>query len=346
MNKRYSVIVLLSFFMAFSCFAAICDRDGKVLKDVVKIIRHYNPLIKLHKSTIESRYSLSSEHIDTILDEKTPFSSITLSDINAIGQVVFLRKPGLERKDIVGQENSFLPYTTEDVFSLFKSIGDIETVFPCRSIYRYILLNGSTVMSMRYRIKTLFDFIEMKKIIITPETEIVFLTGERDLFDTETEEVLMNSYPLQLKDGWEKSVSLPTTEAQAAEWIWNQAQLPNALKDIKITFVSANKVYVSDGAGCVVQKRPTTFDTIKAWIDGHNLQSGNCLSVSNQPYVYYQQATLYGLFKKSRLIEKGFTVDGAGMCTIHDFESFKKQIPVILDNFARTIYTELNNSAV
>ena len=44
------------------------------------------------------------------------------------------------------------------------------------------------------------------------------------------------------------------------------------------------------------------------------------------------------LFKKMNLLAQGFLVEGVGIGNTN-FDAFKKNIAVILDNFARAIYT-------
>lgn len=349
MKRMFQFLLVLVFQISFllpqSCLSQIVDAKGKILPEVILIFRHYKPLIEKNWSEIAEKRGLSLCQMEKVLDSQTPLADISLSDLNDIAQTVFLRPVSLERKDTAHLKNKFLPYTSEEVFDLFRSIGDVDDVDPKENHYRYILLNGSTVQSMRHRIKALIHFVESKKLLITPETEIIFLTGERDLFKEENEKQLMVSKPLKLNPQWEKPSKLPLTEDQAAEWIWNQADLPQSLRKCKITFVRAKKKEVVDpNTNKTVTKRPTTYDTIQTWVVTYSPEPGNCLSVSDQPYVYYQQATIYGFLRKMGLIEKGFSVDGAG--TRKDssstyYKSFRDNIQIILDNFARTIYTEV-----
>jgi hypothetical protein len=323
-----------------NCFARILDEESKLLGQVIDIFRSYKPLIEHHAEDIVQQKGLPKEKINHVLNSQTPISDISLEELNAIAQVVFLRPIDKERKDIRGENEQFLPYTDLTVLDLFSKIGDIDSIYPQKEAYPYILLNGSTVANMRERLKTLIELVEQKKLSIAPETKIIFLTGERDLFDEENEAQLMDPAPLKQDPSWNRPQALPVTEDQAAEWLWNQSMLPDALRQANITFVRAKK-NPKTGA------RPTTFDTVHTWVEQHKPEPGACLSISSQPFVYYQQATTRGVFKKAGLLEKGFSVEGVGFGKDKNsegfFEYFKAHIAVVLDNFARTIYTEVQH---
>lgn len=332
-------VIYLALFYYQNCFAKILDENGNVLQGVLEVFRQYKPLIEQHTEKIVQGKGLPKETIASILDTHTPVSNIALKDLNDIAQVVFLRPSNMERKDTKAYNEQFLPYTTQAVLDLFDVIGDLRPVYPKSNHYSYILLNGSTVANMRQRLKTLVDFVETKKIHIQPETQVIFLTGERDLFPEENEAQFTDPNPLKQDPSWQKPNVLPVTEDKAAEWIWNQSKLPDSLRKATITFVRAKKN--PDG------KRPTTFDTIQAWINGYKPKPGTCLSISSQPFVYYQEATIYGVFKKAGLLEQGFSVEGIGLGVENgSLDYFRENIAIVLDNFARTIYTEVQNAAI
>lgn len=344
--RSFSVIIRIFFFSLLfyqNSFARILNENGKVLKEVVEIFRHYKPLIEQYAEDIVQKKSLSKEEIDYILSSKTPISDISLTQLNDIAQVVFLRPSHTERKDIKPQNEKFLPYTNQAVLGLFHSIGDIGPVYPKKKSYRYILFNGSTVKNMRQRLKTLVELVKVGKLHFRKDTEIIFLTGERDLFPEENEAQLMDPEPLKQDPCWDKPSALPTTEDQAAEWIWNQTALSPLLRKAKITFVRAKKkTEFNPKTGETLVKRPTTFDTVQTWIQEKNPKPGRCLSISNQPFVYYQKETIQAVFKKAGLLKKGFSVEGAGFGSEdQSLDKVKENIAVILDNFARTIYTEI-----
>lgn len=338
----YTITFTILFFM--QCNAIIIDNNGVVLPEVVSVFREYRPLIEEKAEDIYRKYSLSLENINDILNPITDIKTISLSSLNAIAQTVFLRPANTERKDTVN--DVFLPYTTEVVMELFRKIGDIEDVDPKEKKPRYILSNGSTVQNMRFRLGGFIKYVEEEKLILNncdKPIDIVSLSGDRDLFDTETAQVLHDPAPLSLNHRWQEPEELPTAEYQAARWVWEQTLFPDVVNNTKISFVSAEKKTVIDNNGNERVTRPTTADTVIKWITEYNPEPGHCVSISNQPYVYYQEAVMRGIMKKNGMLEQGFSVEGIGMSDIIDFDTFKNKIAVILDNFARTIYTEMQN---
>jgi len=324
--KHILEVFLFCVVLSLNCSARILHENGKVLKEVVQIFRQYKPLIEERSADIIAKKGLSKEQIEHILNSHTKRSDISLSQLNDIAQVVFLRPLQTERKDIESLNRMYFPYTNRKIFKLFQAIGDVGDIYPKRKHYRYILINGSTVKSMRERLKTLVDLVKARKLILTPTTEIVFLTGERDLFPEEDSGQLMDPSPMKLDPLWKKPPYFPTREDQAAQWIWNQSLLPCSLRDAKITFVSAQKKSERDpDTNKVKHKRPTTIDTVQAWIESEKIEPGTCLSISNQPYVYYQKATIMGAFKKAGLLKKGFSIEGIGLGrNKKSFNQFKK----------------------
>lgn len=339
-------VCLLSSIFIHECSAHIVDAQGKVRVEVIEVFRIYEPIIRDKTDEIMQKRGLSKEKIQAVLNKRTPISEISLQDLNDIAQVVFLRPAGKERKESQSHYKIFSPYTDKRVYQLFRKIGDINSIYPKNKHYDYVLFNGSTIKNMRDRLKALVDLIKNRKLIITSKTQIVFLTGERDLFPEEKLEQLMDPHPLKVDPRWKKPLEIPTNEYQAAQWIWYQSDLPCSLKNAKIVFVKALKKEEMDpNTQQIILKRPTTFDSVDSWIKDYQPVPGRCISISNQPYVYYQQATIYGAFKQAGLMEEGFKVDGTGLCyKLNNLEHFKENIGIVLDNFARTIYTEVANA--
>lgn len=307
--------------IAHPLFAKIMDDKGVILPEVIAIFIDFKPL-------------MSSE-------EQSLLEWPSLKNLNTIAQSLFLRPAGLERKDIVSRDSIFSSYATPYLRDLFKKIGDIGSVKPTQKHYRYILISGATVPNMRQRLATLIELVESKSIEINESTELVLLTGDRDLFDTETQEVLLNPAPLVQDPRWNQPSSWPTTEAQAFSWIFKQTLLPASLRKITVTHVIAPKKQKIDLLGRVTFLRPTTEDTLKMWVEKYEPIAGNCLSISTQPFVYYQDVNMRNLFAKVGF--KGFVLETVGDDQSKE-EGFKNRLPVYLDNLARTIYSEVQLS--
>jgi hypothetical protein len=312
----FSLIVLVH-----PLFAKIMDEKGAILPEVMAVFTDFKPL-------------MSSE-------EQKLLEYPSLKNLNTIAQSLFLRPSGLERKDIVSRDSIFSSYATPYLRGLFKKIGDIGDVKPNQKHYRYILISGATVQNMRQRLATLIELVESKSVEIDESTQLVLLTGDRDLFDMETKEVLLNPAPLSLDPSWKQPINWPTTEAQAFFWIFEQTLLPASLRQMTVIYVVAPKKQKIDLLGNSTFLRPTTEDTLNMWLEKYDPTAGSCLSISTQPFVYYQDVNMRNLFAKVGL--KGFTLETVGDDQSTE-EGFKSRLPVYLDNLARTIYSELQLS--
>ncbi len=235
---------------------------------------------------------------------------VSLEELNSIAQASFLRKAGQERWE---DKRSFDGINIPKLKSLFQEIGSIGHILPKSKEYDYILINGSTIGNMRERVNTLIRLVKNQNILISNKTKIVFLTGERSLTPSE-----------QAESGFDN-------ENQGALWVWKNADLPDALKKINIEFILGTKK-----TGAI---RATTHDTVDAWM-ATNPTPGKCLSISSQPFVYYQEITMKNALKSS----PEFFIEGVGFD--YDDESyFQNHISIYLDNLARTIYTLVQMNA-
>lgn len=315
--------------------AHILTPTGHIQPEVITIFQIYEPLF-------QSKGALLADAIKEALYSPKAFDNKNLERLNTLAQATFLRPAGMERYQYKALNKQFLDYQPEHVLALFKDIGSTTLIKPLHQTYDYILVHGSTVPNMRKRIQQLADFIDQGLLKITSSTQIVFLTGERDLFETETHEVLLSCAPLTQNPKWVCPEVFPATEDAAAEWIWNQCLLPKPLRMASIRFMHTPKTITLDPkTNKSVHHRPTTMTTTQMWIDTCHPKPGRCLSISSQPYIYFQEATVIQLLKKKGLIKEGFTIEGAGV----GFEHVSTDdISILLDNLARTIHTELHTS--
>ena len=180
-------------------------------------------------------------------------------------------------------------------------------ILPKSKEYDYILINGSTIGNMRERVNTLIRLVNNQDVLISPKTKIIFLTGERELTAAE------------------KSESGLESENQGARFVWEAVDLPEILRSSTIEFIFGAK---KEGAS-----RATTHDTVDAWI-ATNPTPGTCLSISSQPFVYYQEITMQNALKNYQ----GFFIEGVGF-DYDDENYFQNHISIYLDNLARTLYT-------
>ncbi len=282
MKNKYFKLFIFIFFTPLFLIAKVVDENFIPSSEVIGVFQTFSPLF-----TQEQKEILQNNP--------------SLENLNGIAQKVFLRPAGVELPDLP-KKSDFGEYVNSQTVELFKEIGCIGDVFPKQKNYQYVFINGATIAAMRSRIETLTRIVQEEKLDLNA-TEIVFLTGERDLFESEKIEA--------------ESLA---TEADAAVWLCKQYPL---LASRNITFVRAPK-NASGG-------RPTTKDTIVKWLDT-SPSIGSGLSISSQPFVYYQEITISSEFPN------GFTIEGVGFDKYNP-ENLRENILVYLDNLARTLYT-------
>lgn len=222
----------------------------------------------------------------------------TLSSIVSATQKSWLRPAGTERWHI---ENDLTDEKKEKLFPLAAQLGFINEMIPSSKDYAYCLILGGTSGRMEKRLKYAAKL--WKEGIHF--NQIVFLVGARPL-DPDV-------------DLW---ADICKTEIEAAHYIWEHADLPKGFKELPIVFVDVPMIPTEKG-----QRRPTTGDTVIAWLALHP-KPGKCLGISNQPYCLYQEAVIRSYLPKS------IDYETAGEATnIKHLNGFN-----LLDSIARWLY--------
>jgi hypothetical protein len=175
----------------------------------------------------------------------------------------------------------------------------------------------------------LSQLVDEQKINISPTTKIVFLTGERTLFKSETTAVLLNSAPFAMDPSWKAPHTLPDDEVGAAKLIWNQLKIVAPLRASQPLFVDAKK---RNG-----NARAQTEDSTQAWLTSNNIR-GIVAMVSSNPFVGYQLEVMKLAIKKASL-ENEIQVEGMGNAATIEGQEIDISLGILLDNLARTIYT-------
>ncbi len=307
MLKKCISIFLLFWNISFSQ-AMITDDKGQLLPEVLEIVACFN---------------------------SNPENSADIFKLNDFAQQKFLRPKGAERLD----EKSLSHYkklcaglsvsVKEKILNLFKRLGDIDPVYPIHKNPNYICIQGSTIPSMRERLMFLSQLVDEQKINISPTTKIVFLTGERTLFKSETTAVLLNSAPFAMDPSWKAPHTLPDDEVGAAKLIWNQLKIVAPLRASQPLFVDAKK---RNG-----NARAQTEDSTQAWLTSNNIR-GIVAMVSSNPFVGYQLEVMKLAIKKASL-ENEIQVEGMGNAATIEGQEIDISLGILLDNLARTIYT-------
>ncbi len=209
----------------------------------------------------------------------------------------------------------------QDLLPIFDRLGCIASITPVFKRYEYALIYGALCSRVRSRLSFLVN--EWNKGIRFDT--LVFLGGDRDLEkDFETAELLQSEnkiLPIRADFSWSKE--FPKNETEMMKFIYEQADLPEGMRNVKVIFVDAPKKLVNG-----VLKRPDTLDTLVEWLKD-SPKSGKCLFVSNQPYVGYQDAVARSIMPSSYFIE-----------TIGEKASDNLIMNIYLDTVAKWLYFE------
>lgn len=231
----------------------------------------------------------------------------SLESIVEATQKKWLRPVGKERWESVESYNS---KQMKKIHFHMKKMGFFSEVLPSDTNYDYALVLGASFSSVQERVHYLVKLwhkgVRFQKLI--------FLTGERPLDPkVEPDNIFM-----------EASI-VPKTETQMMQYVHDYFEIPEEMKQLPFELVS---VPFDTKAG----KRPSTADTIRAWMDRFPFP-GKCLFVSNQPYCIYQGLVIKGL------IPKNFVFETVGPPpTMEDMTG-----STLLDTVARSLYQELQN---
>lgn len=257
-------------------------------------------------------------------------SDTTLQSIVDATQKSWLRKPGDERWDIKPQfedkRDLFMP--------LFKKLRMVDEITPSKKYYDYVIICGGTASRMRARLAALKKAWESGVRFGT----LVSHTSDRPrLLDPnagETDDILLNLIgdDIPTRSGWNAPEKMPKTEDEMFEFIFDQVDIPQEVREISRIKVVAPMKPDKKGELTV---RATTADCINLFIqemDEKLLEKGgSCLVVSSNPYVGYQ-ATVF----KNHMPEQ-FLLEAVGP----KVSSEDILIPVYLDTVARCLYEEL-----
>lgn len=311
---RFTLLsLMIALFSPLALSASVLNDDGSPRTEVIQIFEKFNPQIGPNPS---------------------------LADLNAIAQKEFLRPAKSERlsKEAIAHYMALCSKLSaqdkDQIIENFRKIGDIDTVYPTNKNPDYILIQGSTIADLRGRLAFLGSLVNENKLSITPHTQIVFLLGDRKLFDSETKEVLLNPAPFKAKADWKVPENLPTNEMDLGEFAWNQVDLPAALASKTPLFIKAAKKPDAP--------RAQTEDCVRAFLEQHKIpNNATFLVVSGNPFVYYQKRVTELMFKKLGQADKGYRFEAIGDGP--DVNKYDKSvgIGVLMDNLARTLYTEV-----
>lgn len=217
-------------------------------------------------------------------------------------QKQWLRRPGLERWEL----SEISPEKKAFVLQWAKQEGLLDAWKPSALEYDKALILGATTHRMQMRL----DYLKELWTQGTRFREIVWLTGDR-LLDERI-------------DGLTDRCS---NESEAAHILWEETELPEEMRALPVVFIAVPLInYVMS------VKRPTTQDTLVAWLNTHPSFETTALFVSDQPFCGYQFAVVKSCLPPSLLF------DLAGPKA--DPSDHPAAAAIILDSIARWLYQE------
>lgn len=219
--------------------------------------------------------------------------------LNDIAQQHLLRKPNQE----IWEVDHRFEDKREQLLPLFADLNFITEIPPVPGHYTYAIIHGS----LRYDVQRLTEYLtKISQAGTVAYDSVVLLSSARPL------------------DPSKEDVTLGSTESEMMQTLYERSQL-------------AAYPYILVNAPLHPGGRPTTDDTVRAWLYPQKFQQshsapmpGKCLSISEQPFIQRQEKVL------QMLLPRNFSVAAAGPASEENYP-----VAVYLDTLARTLYEEL-----
>src|SRR3989339_933035 len=231
----------------------------------------------------------------------------SLASIVQATQAAWIRKPGTERWDIVDT----IIDNRDQFFTFFKKLHLIDQVDPSKKQYDYALWMGAAYPRIETRLTHLIALWQQGKRF----HHLILLAGARPLTESEKSAMVI-AYNL-------KEDAVLETETDAMKMVYEKSVMPESMRAVQLVVIDVPMQLTKDGA----LTRPTTGDTVNSWL-AMQPSPGNCLVISNQPYVGYQDSVT------KTLLPADFIVETVGE------KSVDTTIGIYLDTLARYLYQE------
>lgn len=268
------------------------------------------PIIKYHFVDQQGHICPQIEQILALTDI---IHDGSLSDIVEKTQEAWLRKPGVERWQI----NKLITKHESQLQKLFNEMEMYQEIKPNKQHFKYLLVLGALFKRMEQR----FDYAINLHLSGIRFDNIVLLAGARPCVADQGEN-LETFLKFCKKDTLDRNIA---TEMDMLKLIYDYSNMPETMRQIPIQIIDVPMLQKADGT----LQRPTTADTVTWWLQT-NPTPGNCLAISNQPYVFYQDS----VFKT--LLPTGYEIETVGAACAQD-----ENLAVMFDTLARILYQEL-----
>ncbi len=242
---------------------------------------------------------IPSQALIRLLDVLQVSHERTIESMVNATQKTLLRPAGAERWEAEDRYGEKKP----KLMPLFDQLGMIQKKVPSQQHYAYVVLLGSLYDNVKDRLLFLARAWDRGVRFDT----LVLLGGQRPLLHDEQES-------LKALAPSEK----PLSETDMLKLAYHYLSIPQTMREVPVVFVDAPKPL---GA-----RRPTTSDTIAAWLSMQPI-SGSVLAVSSQPFIGYQDAVLHTFLPKDFVVE-----------TVGNNAREEVTTAVYLDTLARWLY--------
>lgn len=270
---------------------------------------------------------VSPEIVALLKLTKVATPDLRLASVVEVTQSGWLRPAGQERWDVAPRFED----KRAQIMAHLTTLQATQTINPSKKYYDYCVVNGAAVSRIRARLA------DLKTVWLSGVRfdKLVFQTSNRPLSVAagETAENLLNTHDplLPARPDWRAPADLPTTEAQAFAFLFDQADMPQELREVVRIEVNAPMKANEKGELTV---RPGRADTIKLFLellDGlARNEGGDCLIISSNPHIWYEDAVA------RHYMPEQFTIETVGFAVDTD----KALVAVYLDMLARWLYEE------
>ncbi|MCG8339973.1 MAG: hypothetical protein MI674_01680 [Cytophagales bacterium] len=202
----------------------------------------------------------------------------TVASINQTMQENFLRRSGLERRDLGGDKPA--QEVMEEALNLLRKMGFVDEIPPLAVQADYFLLFGAFTGRMEERFE---DFVSQYEQGTLQCNNIVLLGGFRKLREDELAKIESEQASFEeflKKVGKERKEDL--TEADAIRFIWDNKATERLKENFKeqVNLFFINDTDTTQGTN----QRPTTKSTIETWYDEFKPAPGPCHANVEMPY--------------------------------------------------------------
>lgn len=321
---------LLAFFLF--CLLSIPFAEACVLDDKGNLLPQVFSIFHLLKPVLKPIPGCPDTCLNALLSPQTSPQQIDLPNLMALSKAFLKRPEGVERWDSEFQRK-FHPYHTKEMQNLFREMGDLEKIEPIsQKPIDYLIVFCGLVERMHERISYLVSLYQKRKLNLGPQVQVILLASNRPLNLFEVSQLKLMKSPVS---------SLPKTEAQAIQWLWNNMKLPNGLYELGTHFVeSRTRFFRHKGSDVLNQLQPVTLNNLKKWLSSKPFP-GHCLAISNQPFVYYHQLVIERFFQQ----QPASTSQGWSFEMVGGAPRTEVAISVLLDNMARVLELEAQAEA-